>query len=285
MVKGPLSLSVAINFYIMVKNLKNQVHDFWNEASCGESLFLQGFNKQDYLSQSQIRYELEPEILEFGNFDVFKGKKTLEIGVGLGSDHMLLAQSGAILTGIDLTERAIGHTKRRFELLGLDSDLLRADAENLPFEDDTFDMIYSWGVIHHSPNTPQVVDEMHRVLKDRGICKIMIYHKMSLVGFMLWLRYGLFAFKPFISLNDIYHQYLESPGTKAYSYKEARKLFHKFKINSISSPLTHGDLLNSKAGQRHEGRILNLARKIWPRWLFRKITPKAGLFLMIEIEK
>lgn len=187
----------------MSDDLKSLVKSFWEDSSCGEKLFLEGFSKDDYLSQSRIRYELEPEILSFSQFETFKDKKTLEIGVGLGSDHMLLAQSGAILTGIDLTERAIGHTKRRFELLGLDSNLLRADAENLPFEDDTFDMIYSWGVIHHSPNTPQVVDEMHRVLKDRGICKIMIYHKMSLMGFMLWLRYGLFAFKPFISLNDI----------------------------------------------------------------------------------
>lgn len=265
--------------------LKSQVQDFWNESSCGEKLFLAGFSKDDYLSQSRIRYELEPEILSFGQFESFRDKKTLEIGVGLGSDHMLLAQNKAILTGIDLTERAIGHTKRRFELLDLDSDLQQADAENLPFEDESFEMIYSWGVIHHSPNTPQVVNEIHRVLKVNGICKIMIYHKYSLIGFMLWLRYGLFALKPFIGLNKIYHQYLESPGTKAYSYKEAQKLFHKFKINSISSPLTHGDLLNSKAGQRHEGKVLNLARKIWPRAFFKIFMKNNGLFLMLELEK
>ena len=245
----------------MTNSLKNDIHEFWNESSCGEKLFLEGFSKDDYLSQSRIRYELEPEILSLGQFESFKNKKTLEIGVGLGSDHKLLAQNGAMLTGIDLTDRAVGHTKRRFELLGLTSDLSVADAENLPFEDGSFEMIYSWGVIHHSPKTPKAVDEIHRVLMKSGKCKIMIYHKYSLVGFMLWLRYGLFAFRPFIGLNKIYHQYLESPGTKAYSYKEASKLFQKFKINSISSPLTHGDLLNSKAGQRHEGKALNLLEK------------------------
>ena len=118
------------------------VQDFWQESSCGEKLFLEGFSKEDYLKQSKIRYELEPEILSFGQFELFKDKKTLEIGVGLGSDHMLLAQNEAILTGIDLTERAVGHTKRRFELLGLTSDLLIADAENLPFENESFEMIY-----------------------------------------------------------------------------------------------------------------------------------------------
>ena len=123
------------------------------------------------------------------------------------------------------------------------------------------------------------------MLKENGIYKIMIYHKYSLVGFMLWLRYGLFAFRPFIGLNKIYHQYLESPGTKAYSYKEASKLFQKFKINFISSPLTHGDLLNSKAGQRHEGKALNLARKMWPRAFFKIFAKRNGLFLMLELDK
>ena len=212
----------------MTNNSKNDVHEFWNESSCGEKLFLEGFSKDDYLSQSKVRYELEPEILSFAQFESFKNKKTLEIGVGLGSDHMLLAQNGAILTGIDLTERAVGYTKMRFELLELTSDLSIADAENLPFENESFEMIYSWGVIHHSPNTPKVIDEIHRVLMKNGKCKIMIYHKYSLSRLHAVVdRYGLFAFRPFIGLNKIYHQYLESPGTKAYSYKEARKLFHK----------------------------------------------------------
>ena len=113
----------------------------------------------------------------------------------------------------------------------------------------------------------------------------MIYHKNSLISFMLWLTYSLFAFRPFIGLNKIYHQYLESPGTKAYSYKEASKLFHKFKINSISSPLTHGDLLTSKAGQRHKGAVLTGARKIWPRRFFKAFMRNNGLFLMLDLEK
>lgn len=265
--------------------LKIQVKDFWNESSCGEKLFLEGFSKEDYLKQSKVRYQLEPEILDFGEFEFFNGKKTLEIGVGLGSDHMLLAENGAILTGIDLTDRAIGHTKRRFELLDLASELKEADAEDLPFEDASFDMVYSWGVIHHSPNTPDVVDEIFRVLKPGGKAKIMIYHKYSLIGFMLWLRYGLFTFRPFIGLNRIYHDYLESPGTKAYSYKEAETLFSKFKINSISSPLTHGDLLLSQAGQRHEWKMLNLARRLWPRKLLKWLVPNNGLFLMLDLER
>ncbi len=269
----------------MNQELKKSVKDFWNEASCGEKLYLAGFSEEDYLNQSKKRYELEPEIIEFGEFHRFKGLKTLEIGVGLGSDHMKLAQHGAILNGIDLTHRAISHTRRRFELLGLESTLQVIDAEDLPFENSYFDAIYSWGVIHHSPNTSKIVKEIYRVLKSGGFAKIMIYHKYSLVGYMLWLKYALLRFRPWKSLKSIYSQYLESPGTKAYTYSEARKLFAEFNVQSIDSPLTHGDLLTSDVGQNHRGAMLDIAKKVWPRWLFRLLLPKHGLFLMIEIEK
>ena len=95
----------------------NKIKDFWEESSCGEELYLKGFNKNDYINHSKFRYNLEPEILDFINSTNFNNKKTLEIGVGLGSDHEKLAKAGAILTGIDLTERAILHTKRRFDLI------------------------------------------------------------------------------------------------------------------------------------------------------------------------
>ena len=169
--------------------------------------------------------------------------------------------------------------------MNLDSVLQVGDAENLPFEDDFFDAVYSWGVIHHSPNTSKAVDEIFRVLKNGGLGKIMIYHKQSLIGYMLWLRYALFALKPFRSLDYIYHHFLESPGTKAYSYKEAKELFKKFEMISIDSTLGHADLLTSEAGQRHKGYVLSLARKIWPRWFFKKFMPKYGLSLMITIRK
>lgn len=264
---------------------KARVKDFWNEASCGEDLYLKGFDKQDYLDHSKIRYQLEPEILSFGQFTSFKGKRTLEIGVGLGSDHQKLAEHGAILSGIDLTPRAINHTRRRFELMGLNSELQIADAENLPFANESFDAVYSWGVLHHSPATQNAVNEVFRVLKPGGFAKIMIYNKFSLVGYMLWIRYALLKGQLFRSLNSIYSEHLESPGTKAYTYQEAKKLFQNFEIKSIDSPLTHADLLNSEVGQKHRGGYLSMAKKIWPRWFFRAFMKKSGLFLFVTLIK
>jgi hypothetical protein len=113
----------------------------------------------------------------------------------------------------------------------------------------------------------------------------MIYHKWSLIGLMLWLRYALLRFRPFTSLEYIYSEYLESPGTKAYSKKEAKELFCNFSQVNIQTVLTHGDLLESDAGQRHKGIFIDIARKLWPRSLIKKILPNAGLFMLIKAIK
>ena len=125
--------------------LKQDVHDFWNEASCGENLYLDGSDKAGYLAQMQKRYELEPYIEHFAKFAESNGLVVLEIGVGLGADHQRFAQTGAHLKGIDLTERAVSHTQNRLNVFGLKSDIQVADAESLPFSEDTFDVVYSWG--------------------------------------------------------------------------------------------------------------------------------------------
>jgi SAM-dependent methyltransferase len=264
---------------------KDQVHDFWNDASCGETLYLTGESKAAYAAQSAERYRLEPFILPFADSQSAAGKKVLEVGVGLGADHQCFAEAEADLWGIDLTERAIEHTARRFGLYGLQSRLAVGDAENLQFEDEAFDMVYSWGVLHHSPNTQKAIQEVFRVLKRGGVAKVMIYHKWSMVGFMLWLRYALFSGRPWRSLADIYANHLESPGTKAYSITEARQLFAQFSDVKISTPLGHGDLLESDVGQRHRGLALTLAQKLWPRWFIRRFLPRAGLGMLIEARK
>lgn len=238
-----------------------------------------------FLKQANTRYMLEPFIIPFADFKAAQGKRVLEIGVGLGADHQRFAEAGAVLTGVDLTPHAIEMTRRRFKKFGLKSNLNVGDAENLNFPDNSFDIVYSWGVIHHSPDTQKAVNEIFRVLKPGGRAKVMIYHRYSMVGFMLWLRYGLLAGRPFTELASIYARYLESPGTKAYSVADARYLFRQYKMVLINIQLGHGDLLTSQAGQRHEGTLLNVARMIWPRWILKRRLQRYGLFMLIEATK
>lgn len=264
---------------------KSDVRDFWNDASCGEYLYLTGQDLTAYLSQRKKRYELEPYIPEFAQFESVKGKKVLEIGVGLGADHQGFAENGADLYGIDLTDRAINHVQKRFEFMNLKSSLKVGDAEALGFPDNYFDYVYSWGVIHHSPNTTKAASEILRVLKPGGEYRVMVYYTHSLIGWMLWLRYALLKGRLRMTLAEIYSRYLESPGTKAYTIKEAEELFEGSSRIKAWTVLTHGDLLEGAAGQRHEGVLLNFARKLWPRFIIRKVFRNNGLFLLISGNK
>lgn len=265
---------------------KEQVKDFWNDASCGEDLYLSSEDQEGYDFHSNKKYELEGYLIyPAAKFNTTKNQKVLEIGVGLGADHQKFAEAGADLYGIDLTERAVEHTYRRLKTFSLKSKLSTGDAENLDFVSDTFDVVYSWGVLHHSPNTSKAINEVYRVLKPGGVARIMIYHKWSLVGYMLWFRYALLGLKPWLSLDEIYSLYLESPGTKAFSIQEAVKMFSNFKDLSVKTPLGPADLLVSDAGQRHRGFILDLAYAIWPRWFFRRFLVNHGLAMVIEAKK
>ena len=113
----------------------------------------------------------------------------------------------------------------------------------------------------------------------------MIYNKRNMFGIMLWLRYALLVGKPWRSFPSIYDAHLESPGTKAYTMADAKQLFAAFSEVKIRTVLTHGDLLESNAGQRHGGLVLSLARRFWPRRLIRYLFPHAGLFMLIEARK
>lgn len=264
---------------------KQAVHDFWNAASCGEKLYLAGPEREAYEEHARTRYALEPYIPPFARFEDARGLRVLEIGVGLGADHARFAQAGAELFGIDLTPRAIDHTRRRLAAFGLTSTLDVGDAEHLAFPDGTFDVVYSWGVLHHSPDTPAAIEEVRRVLKPGGHARVMIYHTWSLVGLMLWLRYALLRLRPWTSLRTIYARHLESPGTKAYTITEARALFASFAEVDVRTTLTHADLLESAVGQGHAGVALSVARRLWPRRLLRALFPRLGLFMLIEARK
>jgi SAM-dependent methyltransferase len=264
---------------------KQLVHEFWEKAACGEELYLCGSEKAAYIEQGRIRYELEPYIPAFAGFERTNGLDVLEIGVGLGADHQRFAEAGAKLQGIDLTQRAVSLTNKRLQLFGLPSKVQIGDAEQLVFADESFDVVYSWGVLHHSPNTQRAIQEVHRVLRRGGRAQIMIYHKWSMIGLMLWIRYGLLRCRPHVTLRELYGKYLESPGTKAFTVTEARKLFAMFRSVDIRTIMTHGDLLASQAGQRHDGILLQMAKRIWPRWLIKAILPKNGLFMLITAMK
>lgn len=128
-------------------------------------------------------------------FERFRGQRTLEIGVGLGTDHLELAHSGAILTGVDLTPRCVDLTRQRLEQNGLAPDVHVMDAESLDLPDNRFDAVYSFGVLHHTPSTERAFAEVRRVLRPGGVFVGALYSRESfayarlVLGWALSLRF------------------------------------------------------------------------------------------------
>jgi SAM-dependent methyltransferase len=171
-------------------------------------------------------------------FDKFREARLLEIGCGMGTDLLQFARGGACCTGIDLTPRSIEITRHRFRLYDADGAFMISDGEHLPFRDESFDVVYSNGVLHHTPDTAGAIREVHRVLRPGGTAKVMLYHRNSL---NYWgdivLRRGVVRgdFLRGQSVAEIMSRIVEfsshdaRPLVKVYSRKEARDLFSLFR--------------------------------------------------------
>lgn len=157
--------------------------EFFNEID--RRFFL---NSKEYLPWKQTPFD---RLIDFA---ALKDKEVLEIGVGNGSHAQLLAVHAKSFTGIDLTEYAVKSTAERFKVFGLSGTIIRMDAEHLSFPDNSFDLVWSWGVIHHSSDTKKILKEIRRVLKPGGTASIMVYHRgwwnYYVVGFLRALMFG-----------------------------------------------------------------------------------------------
>lgn len=205
---------------------KEQVRTFWSRTPCGSWDATAPEGTREYYDQIEARrYELEPFIKRYAEFESTGGQSVLEIGVGVGTDHVQFARAGADLHGVDLTEKSIELVQRRLELEGLHSELQVADAEALPFADASFDVVYSWGVLHHTPDTARAVGEAIRVLHPGGRICIMLYSRHAWVPYGLWARNGPLSRRPLRSLSDVLYHHMESVGTKGYTKREVRRMF------------------------------------------------------------
>jgi SAM-dependent methyltransferase len=270
--------------------LKSKVKDHWEKETCGTRYGTETDRTRYFDEISAVRYELEPYILPFADFQSAKGKTVLEIGVGAGADFQNWCTYAQHASGVDLTERAIALTTERLGLNDIPPQsysLRTADAENLPFDDDSFDTVYSWGVLMCTPDTPRAFREVFRVLKPGGTAKVMIYRLYSWTSVMLYFRYGLGRGDLKGKMRDIVAANLESPGTKVYTDSEGEGLLTQAGFTGVKSSikLGPGDLLDVKRSERYNSAIYKLVWKVYPRWLVRLMGHKHGLYLMMTATK
>jgi len=262
------------------RNLKVQVREHWDKESCGAGIAVSTkFSRQYFEEIEGYRYSMEPEIFSFAQFTRFRDQKILEVGIGAGTDFIQWVRAGAKAHGIDLTKEAVEHARKRLDIYGLKAEGLSvADTENLPYSDNTFDLVYSWGVIHHTPDTIRALEEILRVTRIGGEIKIMVYNRRSLSALYRYLRFSLLRGKPFRSISWILYHHTESIGTKAFTVREVRNILANYpvRIKDICARVTEHELLWNKPFPLRAGAYI-LAGLLG--------FDKAGWFMTIELEK
>lgn len=167
--------------------MEGEIKDFWQNHPCGADLVgdLSDKSRDEYEKffdrYDRFRYTKEAHILKNLDRIDLSGKKVLEIGLGQGSDAEQIVKRGGEYSGVDLTEESVKRVRMRFELHGLPFGAIeRASALELPFEDSSYDIVYSHGVLHHIPEIDKAQREIARVLKPGGKLVVMLYAKWSL---------------------------------------------------------------------------------------------------------
>ena len=162
------------------EELKERVRVFWQAHPCGTKFSDAEIGTPEFFASLEAhRYEKEWHIPKAADFVNTRGLRVLEIGCGMGTDGAQFAKVGADYTGIDLTDAAVELARKRFQVSGLKGEFRVADAERLDFADGSFDLVYTHGVLHHTPDIEAAVREIHRVLKPGGRAMVMLYHRGS----------------------------------------------------------------------------------------------------------
>ena len=163
------------------------VQRFWQDHACGDAQVgglherFHGDYEKFFTDYDRFRYQNERHLPACIDALNVAGKRVLEIGLGEGAESERLIRQGAHWSGVDLTAESIERVRTRLTLRELPHDELRQGSVlSLPFADDTFDMVFSHGVLHHVPDIKQAQSEIHRVLRPGGELVIMMYARWSL---------------------------------------------------------------------------------------------------------
>lgn len=261
---------------------KENTRKHWNANPCEahEPGSAMQMTKEYFDELTLKRYEDQKWLLEeIHTLDV-KGKKVLEIGYGMGTDHLELSKMGGDMYGISITPGDKKIVDERFKLYGKHTETTVADAEDLPYASDFFDFVYSFGVLHHTPNFEKSVSEIYRVLKKDGECFIAVYNKNSMffwwsVFLWTWILNGSFRKYSLQERLSLIEYPNDDPNlvVKLYTKKQLKRIMKEagFHIESIS--VNH---LNRKSIEHN---------KIFSDKFISRMATKWGWYLIVKAKK
>jgi len=166
----------------------NEVENYWDSRPCNIKHSNAEVGTIEYFNEVERRkYFVEPHIIDFAKFDNWSRKQVLEVGCGMGTDAVNFARNGAVYTGVELSNESLSLAKKRFELFELTGTFLKGNAEELDnvLEDVKYDLIYSFGVLHHTPNLSLALKQIRNYCHEKSKVKIMVYasnsHKQKMI--------------------------------------------------------------------------------------------------------
>jgi 2-polyprenyl-3-methyl-5-hydroxy-6-metoxy-1,4-benzoquinol methylase len=218
------------------------VRNYWNARPCNIRHSIQPVGTEEYFNEVERRkYFVEPHITGFADFERWRGKKVLEIGCGIGTDTMNFARCGARVTAVDLSEKSLEVARQRSRVFHLEDRIqfVCGNAEELDsfVAVEPYDLVYSFGVIHHTPHPGRVLDQMRKYMRPGSTVKIMVYHRWSWKVLWIVLHYGK---GQFWKLDRLIAEYSEAetgcPVTYSCSRREGRRWLeeHGFRTTGVS---------------------------------------------------
>jgi ubiquinone/menaquinone biosynthesis C-methylase UbiE len=261
------------------------VRRYWNARPCNIRHSPEQVGTREYFDQVEARkYFVEPHIPQFAEFARWNGKKVLEIGCGIGTDTINFARAGAHVTAVDVSDESLAVAEQRAAVFGLEDRITfyRADAERLsqtvPVE--TYDLVYSFGVIHHTPHPQKALQEVARYMGPESVLRMMVYSRHSWKVLWILVKYGKLAFW---KLDELIARYSEAqtgcPVTYSYSRRTVLDLLEGFAVRRMM--VDHIFPYRIPEYKRYE------YKKVWyfdvlPQSVFRRLEKTLGWHLCVE---
>ena len=264
----------------------SEVQNYWNSRPCNVRHSTKAPGTQEYFNEVEARkYMVEPHIPGFAEFAKWRGKKVLEIGCGIGTDTINFARAGADVTAVDLSGKSLELAMQRAEVFGLAARIrfVQADSEHLSeyLPAEPFDLIYSFGVIHHTPHPERVLAQLPRYCKPETTVKIMVYNRWSWKVLWILLRYGK---GQFWKLDELIADNSEAqngcPVTYVYSRSQGRRLLECGGLRTREARADH--IFPYRIPDYVQYRYVKVWYFRWmPAWMFHFLERLAGWHLLL----